>query len=216
MLKVAKAVGSPTRTVSELDLFSGIKLPEKAKARIAKDVGDYLVESVLSSVRNAESPVSGEDWPALSKEYKRQKKAEGLPGEANMELEGDMLDSLTFKKTDKGIDLGFFDKEAWKADGHLKFSGKENNTPQRRFLPAEGEEFTAAIEDEVNQIISDGIANEMEFKKTDFEDVSTKSDLYSVLAEYFADLTRDEIRAAILSAPGLVDTLDEMDLLNLL
>lgn len=192
------------------------KLPQEIQTKIKRDVGDFLRESVLSSLRKAETPVQGEDWPALSREYKKLKKSEGLPPEANMELEGDMLDSLDYQETDDGIELGFFGKEAWKADGHLKFSGAENNTPQRRFLPDEGQEFDSSITRKTEQIIADAIAANTEFDKSDFEDVSTKSELYDLLGEYFDGMSRAEIKAAVARSATLAALFDDLDLWDLL
>lgn len=215
-MEVKKAVGTKSKTTSEIDLELSDALPETIKAKVKRDVGEFLVERVLSSLRNAETPVKGEGWPALSKEYKAKKKAEGLPGEPNMELEGDMLDALTFEETSDGVEIGFFGAEAWKADGHLKFSGKENNTPQRRFLPGEGQEFDAEITRKAEQIIADAIAENADFDKSVFEDVASKSDLYEVLAEFFPDMSRAEIRSAVTRAPALIKLLDELDLIDLL
>lgn len=191
-------------------------MPERVKTRVKNDVGEFLIESILSSVGRSESPVKGESFPALSKEYKKKKVEEGLPGKANMELEGDMLDALTFKETRDGIELGFFGDEAWKADGHLKFSGKENNTPKRRFLPDEGQEFVPSIAREVGKIIADAVADEIEFKKSDFDSVASKADLYDALSDYFPDLSRAEVKTLISRTPGLARFLDDAGLLDLL
>lgn len=215
-MEVKKVTGSKAKTTSEIDLGLSDSLPETIKAKVKRDVGEFLVERVLSSLRNAETPVKGEGWPALSKGYRAFKKAEGLPPDANMELEGDLLDALTFEETNSGVEIGFFGAEAWKADGHLKFSGKENNTPQRRFLPGEGQEFDAEITRKAEQIIADAIAENSEFDKSAFEDVGSKSELYLVLAEYFPDMSRAEIKSAVARAPSLIKFLDDLDLLDLL
>lgn len=133
-----------------------------------------------------------------------------------MELEGDMLDALSFEETRDGVEVGIFGKEAWKADGHLKFSGEEGTAPRRRFLPGEGQEFDPAIQDGIEKIILDAIGDETRFNRQDFDAVSTKSELYSVLSEYFPDLARAEIKQAIVSVPSLVTFLDELSLLELL
>ena len=139
-----------------------------------------------------------------------------MPGDANMEFEGDMLDSLKFKKSDDGVELGFFNKEAWKADGHLKFSGKENSTPMRRFLPGEGQQFNSDIRGEVEKIIADAIADEVTIPRAELEDVSTKSELYDLLAEQFQGLSRAEIKRTVLQSVVLSELLDDYDLLELL
>lgn len=159
--------------------------------------------------------MKGESWPQLSKDYKERKLEEGGSGKPDMELDGDMLDSLTYRVTKDGIELGFFDSEAWKADGHLKFSGLENNTPQRRFLPGEGQEFRSEIQGEIDRIIADNLAEAAPITKADLSDVSTRSELYELLMPYFQNMTRAEIRAAVLRT-SLAELLDDLDLLELL
>lgn len=215
-IKVVKALGSPSRTTTTLDLVSELAVSSKTKKQIEQNVGEYLVEAVLSKVGKAQSPVAGESWEPLSKGYKKKKIEDGLPGKANMEFEGDMLDSLDFKSGKEGLEIGFFNKEAWKADGHLKFSGEKNNTPQRRFLPGEEQEFTSEIKKNVEKIIAETIAEESDFAPSDFKSVSNKSDLYAALSEKFEGLTRAEIKRAVLTTPSLVGILDDLDLLELL
>lgn len=155
-MKVVEATGSDGRTTSKIDL--GIDhLPLGVQNKIKNEVGEFLVGTILLTLQDAKSPVAGESFPALSKNYKEKKIALGGVGKPNMELEGDMLSSLAFKPIDGGIELGFFDSEAAKADGHLKFSGRENHTPQRRFLPGEGQSFKRGIEQEVKKIILENL-----------------------------------------------------------
>lgn len=215
-IKVKKATGSPEKTTSQIDFLSGLKVPESIKAKVKADVGDFLVESIVSSLSRAESPVAGESFPALSKEYKAKKKADGLPPKPNLEFEGDLQDALTYKNTPNGIEIGFFGDQAWKADGHLKFSGKENATPKRRFLPDEGQEFKPGIQREIEKIVADAIASEVEIDSSDFESVATRSDLYEALGEYFPDLSRAAAKGMVLRNPAFVAFLDDNGLLGLL
>lgn len=199
-----------------MELTKGLKIPEAVKTRIKNSVGDFLVESVVSSAVRAKSPVAGEDWPALSPKYKKHKIEEGLPGKANLEFEGDMLDALEYRATEDGIELGFFGDQAWKADGHLKFSGKDNGIPKRRLLPDEGQEFVPAIQRELEKIVADAVAGEMEFDTEDFENIDTEAELYDVLDEYFPGLSRVELRGAVTRTPALARLLEDNNLLGLL
>lgn len=192
-----------------------MKISETAKSKIKNDVGEYLVESILSSASASKSPVAGESFPALSKIYKKRKIAEGHAGKPNLELEGDMLDALTFKETKNGIELGWFGDQAPKADGHNNFSGK-SDLPQRRVLPAEGQEFVSRIQGEVEKIIADAVADGMSFNTDDFEGVESKSDLYEALDEYFPGMSKAEIKGVIARTPDLAHMLDGMDLIGLL
>ena len=156
-------------------------------------MGEFLIERTLSSVAATRSPVSGEPWPALSKDYKARKQEAGRGGKANMEFEGDMLDNLEFRNTADGIKIGVFGKDARKADGHNKLSGKTNNTPQRRFLPDEGQKYKGPINKEIEKIISDGVARDVKVKRSDFADVDSKASLTKTLNSLFPDFTRSEI-----------------------
>lgn len=214
MIKVTEAEGTPTKTVSKIDLGLG-DVPTKVADKIKDEVGQYIVEQVLKTVAQAKSPVAGEKWPKLSAKYKKIKLREGASEEANLQLYGDMMDALDFQSTDDGIEVGFIDTdEAWKADGHLKFSGEENNTPRRRFLPGDGEEFKGDIQKGIDRIIADNMSSQ--FNSSDFSGVETKKDLYEVLSGIFEDLSKNEIKLAVLRNEELYNLLKDEDLLDLL
>jgi hypothetical protein len=214
--KVIESTGSPSRTTSTLDLVSDLTASAETKAKIKEEVGEFLVEQILMTVNKAQSPVSGEGWPTLSKDYRKEKLEQGGSGKPDMELAGDMLDSMTFKSTREGIEIGFFDSEAWKADGHLKFSGEENNTPKRRFLPAEGQSFRPAIDKEIDRIISDHLLEDQELQAKDFEGVETERDLYRILRAALPGESKQAVRAAALRSATLTELLEDLDLIDLL
>lgn len=215
-IKVVKAIGSPDKTASEIDLGLSPDIPEDVQSEIKKEVGQYLVEQVLLNVSKAKTPVEGEGWPALSPKYKERKVQLGGVPKANMELNGDLLDSLSTQETDKGIEIGFFDDQAWKADGHLKFSGEKNKTPKRRFLPGKGQHFYSDIENEVSKIIADKIAENSRLLKSELRSIETKKDLYDYLMEKFGVQSRSEVRDIVTRSPEIFDKLSEEDLIDLL
>ncbi len=210
--KVVEAKGSNSETYSEIDLTSDLDLPTSVKNEIKAEVGKYLIDEILTYVSEKKSPVSGASYKStLSRDYAKEKKKEVGNTEANLELSGALLDSVTFKKTEDGIQLGVFGKEAGKADGHNNLSG-ESRLPERRFLPKEGEEFKANIQKEIDSIIADKVAESASFSKSDFEGVDTKAELYSVLSEQFAGMSRSEIRSAVLGNEELLGLITELDL----
>ncbi len=216
-MKVTKTEASDSETSSVIDLFSDLgKVDSSTKKEIQDQVGEFLVEQVLLTVADAKSPVQGEKWSPLSKDYKTLKVDEGGVGIANMEKDGDMLNSLTFETTKDGIKLGFFDDQAPKADGHLKFSGKDGTAPKRRFLPGEGQKFKGEIQDEVDRIVADVLASNTDFDKEMFSDVNTKSELYAVLRASLPDLTKSEITEAAMRSSRLRKILTDLDLIDLL
>jgi len=158
---IATSFGSKTRTTTTLDFMSEVKASRSVKRQIKEDVGDFLIDTILERLSNQQTPVSGEGYKkTLSKKYKNKKVSEGGSSVPDMELKGDMLDALKFKNTVDGIEIGFFNKQAWKADGHLKFSGSENLTPRRRFLPGDGQNFKRDIESEIQKIIAERLNGE--------------------------------------------------------
>lgn len=217
-IKVKKTTATAGETSATIELTKGLNLSETVKNRIKNDVGQYLVESVLSTVNKSKSPVDGGEWayPSLkSKEYKKKKIDEGLSGKADMENSGDLLDALTFEETDDGIKLGWFGEQAPKADGHNNFSGK-SDLPRRQSLPDVDQEFIPSIQKKIEEIVADSLADGLEFDTADFESVSTKAELYETLDEYFPDLSRAEIKTVIARSPELARLLDDLDLLDLL
>lgn len=213
MIKVVDSQGSNSKTTTTIEL--DVDAPPKVLEKIRQDVGDYLVESVLSEVAEGRSPVSGESFPALNREYKKIKVAQGGQPIPNLELSGGMLSSLEYRGSGNKIEIGVWGDEAGKFDGHNNFSG-DSALPKRRALPAEGQHFKASIEAEVEKIVADNLAEAIDIKKSDLEDVSTKQELYDLLGEQFESMTRIEIRAAVLRSAELTELLDDMDLLDLL
>ncbi len=212
-MKVTSMEGSSKKTVSKIDLEID-ELPPKIQREIKQEVGELIVEQVLMALGDAESLVDGESFPKLSKNYKKKKVSEGGSSAPDLELTGGLKDALTFRPTDDGIEVGFFGKKADHADGHLKFSGRENATPQRRFLPGEGQKFNSDLVNEINAIIADKTTSV--FKKSDFSGVESRSDLYDILGEQFKGMSRSEIRAFVASNPELLDMLYDLDLVRFL
>ncbi len=176
-------------------------------------MGDFLIEETLKSVAASKSPVAGEKWPALKPSYRKEKDAAGHPPVPNMEFSGDMLADLTFKDTADGIQIGFIGSDqAPKADGHVKFSGKDNGVRKRRFLPGEGQEYVSSIQKDVDQIIADAIVESMPFDTKELKDVDSKADLYSLFRDAWPDLTNAEIKATILRTPDIFAMLADLDL----
>jgi len=128
-------------------------VPLSKRKAVKKEVGNFIVEEILRSVSSAKSPVSGGKYKAvLNKDYAKNMK--GGNRTANLELEGDMLDALTFKDTDRGIEIGIFKKsEVPKADGHNNFTGK-SKLPTRQFIPKSGQTFNRDIENGVASIVN--------------------------------------------------------------
>jgi len=216
-ITIKKTKATTKSLSSELDFLSGVVATPATKDKIKAEVGEYLVEQTLIAVSEAASPVSGEKFKALSKDYKKEKMADGRGGTANMENRGDMLDALSFKPTSKGVEIGVFGHgEAKKADGHNNFSG-DSELPQRRFIPAEGQNYKMKIEAEVNKIINDVIADETPVTRTQLAGVKSNSDFWDLMTQVvFPEFNRAEIRGAITRSDRISRMLMEFGLLRYL
>lgn len=213
-----KTNATANRTSSEIDLFSDVRyeVPAELKEDIASEVGEFLKEQILRSVAESTSPVSGGSFKKqLSKDYKKLKESENLPGIANLEYSGQMLDSLDYKVTSKGIELGVFGEPAKRADGHNNFSG-ESKLPRRQFLPEEGQKFKSTIQQEIDKIIRDKLADNVDATRRDFATIRDRAQLYSKLKELFPDFTRAQIVDTVTRSPKIAGLLNEFNLLRFL
>lgn len=146
----------------ELNLSGTIdELNRSDRNKTLNEVGQYLVEQILESCGRSKTTVQGGKWKqGLSKKYAEYKKNQSSSVSANMELTGDMLDSLKFEVKGNKVEVGIFDyDQAQKADNHNKFSSASKSTkvPQRQFIPKKGEQFRSDIRREINQIIQEAI-----------------------------------------------------------
>lgn len=212
-MKVTQSQGSPSRTTTTIDLEIS-DLPADLQREIKQEAGEFIVEQVLLAMSDGDSPVQGESFPALDRDYKKKKVAEGGQSIPDLEVSGDLKDALTFKATDEGIEVGFFGSQANKADGHLKFSDRENGIPQRRFLPAEGQRFKSDIADQIETLIADKAGDT--FDKSDFSSVESKGDLYDVLGEVYVGMSRARIKEIVAGNPELLDLLIEIGVMRYL
>lgn len=128
-------------------------VPEADIAEVVDEVGAYLVESILDYVGEAKSPVAGGEYESkLSTDYAdREKGGDTL---ANLDLNGDMLNALTFEPDYENgtVKVGIFDEtQAIKAYNH----NVGDTLPQRQFIPTEDELLKAEILRGVKRIIDE-------------------------------------------------------------
>jgi len=176
-------------------------VPSSERAKVKKDVGNFVVEEILRSVSGASSPVSGGRYKAtLNKDYAKAMK--GGNTTANLELEGDMLDALEFKTTTDGIEVGIFkSSEVPKADGHNNFTGK-SKLPTRQFIPKDKQKFKRNIESGIK-----GIVNEAKVTKRDvdpFTSVFAIEESAERVEVQVGDLFNDDFLEQFLASEGII------------
>lgn len=137
---------------------------ESDRKKVAEEIGELIRDFILDKAASGKSPVKEGKWhKPLSKSYKKRKANESSAGFANLELSGDLLDSLDYTVDDKGnIEIGFFEpKEAAKAYGHnTSYRGHPkitNRNIKREIIPKSNQKF--AISDKAIQDIIDDYAN---------------------------------------------------------
>lgn len=131
----------------------------KNKREVKKEIGDFIVNETLRFVETGNSPVGGVGkFKKLNKKYADEQK--GGNRTPNLELLGDMLDSLTYKQRKDGIEIGIFEaKQAGKAEGHnTGFEGHPTLSGKglkRQFIPNEDQKYKQRIERGIKRIIKE-------------------------------------------------------------
>ena len=134
----------------------GEEKPSGKLRQIKKEICDFVRDEVLSFVGSGKSPVKGGAWKrTLSPEYKKQKAKKSSALFANMELTGDMLDSLECVAVGENLELRIKGKQADKADGHNNHTGR-SRLPRREFIPKENQTFKEQILQGIREIIANG------------------------------------------------------------
>ena len=147
----------------ELD-FSNV--PRGELTDLKNEIAELIVDEIKINLAKGESPVSGEAFKSLSKKYADKEKNGNR--EPNLNLEGDLWDSIEAKFDGNRLLVGVFDKkEVPKADGHNNFSG-ESRLPKRRFIPDEDQSFKPSIMRKINILIDE--RRETEQDRDTFED----------------------------------------------
>lgn len=209
-VKEVKATSSRLTAIIDLELPS---LPSKQAKELKSEIGEYLREQVSLDLAAQKSPVSGQKFPALSKNYASYKKREVGNNKANLDFSGDMQSAIDFTTTSEGIEFGVFGADAPKADGHNNFSG-DSDLPLRQFVPNVGEGFTRKIQAGVDDIIRNYVNENMELDEGRLKDIESKADLYEYLREVFEGASVATIRANIATSENLSEALDEYGLLE--
>lgn len=143
------------------DFISARKLDKitiTKRKQIESKVKDIVLTEVIEKMGEGVSPVTGrkikKKFKKLSEDYLIKKEELGGTPEANLELSGDLKNSLRVKKKGDELILTVLSDQQPKADGHNNFSGK-SSLPERKFIPnaKKGETFSRDIRDTIKSFI---------------------------------------------------------------
>jgi hypothetical protein len=159
----SNTVTSETKLMHYLDLteYGFNDVPDERKQDAKEEVSSYLVNETLRFLSKGTSPVKGEGrFRILNSKYAKTQK--GGVKTANLELEGDLKDSLISKPAEGAfIKFGHKGTQVPKADGHNQLSSKAqtwavaSGMPKRRYIPSDGQKFVSEITEEIEAIIND-------------------------------------------------------------
>lgn len=213
-MEVKKTTATSSELSSDIDLGLD-RVPPKVRSRVKDEIGEFIVEQTLLSLQDVKTPVSGAPYKkSLNPEYRKSKQKSGRGSSANLEFEGDLKDSLEFKRTRDGIRIGHFNsREAPKADGHNNFSG-DSELPERRYLPKEGEKYKSSIQKEIDRIIADSLLEAKPIAENKLKSVETKAQFWDLLKTTYGELSRAEIKTAVMRNEAFVQTLRTLGFLK--
>lgn len=145
----------------DLNEYGLAEVPVENRAAVKREVADYLVNEVLRKLDAGTSPVKGEGrFRILDPKYA--KKEKGGVRTANLELEGDLKDSLKAIPAEGSfIKYGHEGSQVPKADGHNQLSSKaqtwaaKSGLSKRRYIPSDSQKFIPEITEEIEKIINE-------------------------------------------------------------
>lgn len=132
------------------------QLTDSTKRTISDEVGEFIVDKILEDTSKQRSAVTGQKWKGLNPDYKKTK-TKIASGKANLELHGNMLDALKYRKSAEGVEVGIFTKkQAQKADGHCHLGVfGTSSLPTRQFLPSSDGTLRPGIMNQVARVAKD-------------------------------------------------------------
>lgn len=208
---------SKSAIYSEIDISKDlVGIPKSDQSTLKDQLGELLVEQILESLADVRSPVQGGKYKTkLSADYAKKKKAETGSSAANLDLTGEMINSIDYKIKGNTIQIGVFGSDAGKADGHNNFSGM-SKLPTRQFLPEAGQNFRKDIQTLLSDTIDGYRADITELDSSKLKNIETTKELYQYLADQLGLSKRSEIKSMVLESKNLLNALDKYNLVDLL
>lgn len=136
----------------------GLDIPQRNKKAAMEAAAEYIKEAMLDYIGDGKTPVANGKWTrSLTKAYLARKGEESSVDFANLELSGDLLDSLMIEADGNQIIIDVPEEEKGKAEGHLTgLYGENAKKPRpRQFMPQPGEKFRKEILSNLKKLLSD-------------------------------------------------------------
>jgi hypothetical protein len=137
--------------------LTGIKVPKADRADALEEVATFVKESILSNCGDGRTSVKGGRWvKSLTPGYKKVKSQYSGVDYANLELHGDLLDSVETGVSGKKVFIEIADEtQLGKAEGHLTgiYGAHSKKARPRQFMPQPGEELSPDIVSGIKDIL---------------------------------------------------------------
>ena len=140
--------------IEDLDL----NIPKNKQKQALQAAASYLKEAMLDYIGEGSSPVSGGKWVrGLTKGYKDQKREFSSSIFANLEKEGDFLDSLKVSISGNDLVVNVGKDQVGKAEGFLTGLYGENAKKEykREFMPQGDGKFNREIMGTIKSILEE-------------------------------------------------------------
>lgn len=137
----------------------GIDIPNELKPEALEEIKEYLLEQTLNYAGDGRSPVKNGPWKKkLSNDYLDRKDKFSSVGYANLELTGELLDSVvaeTISRDKIEITVSGDDDVQGKAEGNNigSYGGSPSEAKARRFIPLKGETYKKPILNGIKRIL---------------------------------------------------------------
>jgi hypothetical protein len=140
--------------IKELEL----DIPRSKRREALETAASFLKEAVLEYIGDAKSPVAGGKWiRRLEPSYREKKIEESGVDFANLELTGDLLDSLDVDVNKGKVIFDVSEDEYRVAEGHISGIYGENSkkVKPRQFLPQGKETFKKSILEDLKALLQE-------------------------------------------------------------
>ena len=139
---------------NNLDIEEELSELKPSRRKTAADaVGVYILSEIKSYLDKGNSPVKGEGaFKKLTKDYKKYKQKLGKGGDPNLQLFGDIVNSIQVNATKRSVELKIANSlQKKKAYNH----NVGDTLPKRQFIPEEDNQFKRNITSGIKKVIEE-------------------------------------------------------------